>query len=221
MRKPMKNLAAMFGAAAILALPAVAMTTGGDPAPSAQEKEGKVVAQTMVEEHAIVKAIDMKKRTVTLQMSDGRERTLVVDKAVKKLGEVKVGDTVKASYREAVSVKINKVKVAPGAKVETAIKRDEKSVKPAGTASLKATTTATIDRIFDDGRKVTLRTPDGDTTDVEVRDPENLAKIKKGEVKEGDQIQITYYRALAISVEKCEIMQAEALIGIREARATT
>ena len=197
MRKPMKNLAVMFGAAAILALPAVAMTTEGDP-----EKEGKVVAQTMVEEHAIVKAIDMKTRTVTLQMSDGREHTLVVDKAVKKLGEVKVGDTVKANYREAVSVKINKVKVAPGASVQTAIKRDEKSLRPSGTASMTATTTATIDKIFDDGKKVTLRTPDGETTDVEVRDPENLAKIKKGEVKEGDQIQITYNRALAISVEK-------------------
>ncbi len=44
--------------------------------------------------------------------------------------------------------------------------------------------------------------PDGSTADVKVRDKQNLAKLQKGEVKEGDQIEITYTQALAISVEK-------------------
>jgi len=198
----MKKLAAIICAAAILSLPAVAMTTDGQPSSAPQKEEGKVVAETMVAENATVKAIDMDKRTVTLLLSDGRQQTFVVDKTVRKLGQVKVGDMVRMRYREAVSVKINKVKVEPGVSVETTVKPDEKSVKPAGTAGQRMTTTATIERVYDDGRKVTLRTPDGTTADVKVRDPENLAKIKKGEVKEGDQIEITYYRALAVAVEK-------------------
>jgi hypothetical protein len=64
------------------------------------------------------------------------------------------------------------------------------------------TTTATIDKIFDDGKMVTLRMPNGTTADVKVRDKVNLEKLKKGEVKEGDQIEITYTQALAVSVEK-------------------
>jgi hypothetical protein len=44
--------------------------------------------------------------------------------------------------------------------------------------------------------------PDGKTVDVKVRDKVNREKLKKGEVKVGDQIEITYTQALAISVEK-------------------
>lgn len=198
----MKKLATTFCAAAILALPAVAMTTGSQPASASEKKDGKVIAETMVAEDATVKAIDMKKRTVTLRLSDGRDQTFVVDKAVKKLGQVEVGDTVKMRYREAISVKINKVKAAPGMDVQATVKPDEKSVKPSGTAGVRVTTTATIEKIYDDGKKATLRMPDGTTADVKVRDPQNVAKIKKGEIKEGDQIEITFNRALALSVEK-------------------
>ena len=196
----MKRCAVIFCAAAVLAMPALAMAADEQPAPS--PKKGRVVAETMVVENATVKAIDMDKRTVTLAMPDGKERTFVIDKRVKKLNQVKVGDVVKATYYEAVSIKINKTKVPSKVTVEGAVARDEKSVKPAGVASRQLTTTAIIDKIFDNGKMVTLRMPEGDTVDVKVRDKVNLEKLKKGEVKEGDQIEITYTQALAISVEK-------------------
>lgn len=198
----MKKLTAILSAAAILALPAVALTSEGEPVPPQQKRAAKVVAEVTVAENATVQAVDMKRRSLTLLLSDGRKETFLVDKSVRKLEQVKVGDTVKARYREAVTVKINKVKVDPEVKVEASVSPDQKSVKPAGAATMRVTTTATIDRIFDGGRKVTLRMPDDTTSDVEVRDPENQAKIKNGEVKEGDQIEITYHRAVAISVEK-------------------
>jgi len=201
-RITMRKLAAMLCAAAIVALPAVAMTATGEPASAPHRQGGKMVAETMVAENATVEAIDMNTRTVTLRLSDGRKQALVVDKAVKKLGQVKVGDTVRTRYREAVSVKISKVKVKPGLNVEATVTPDEKSVKPSGTADVRVTAIATIDRIYDDGKKATLRMPNGNTVDVEVRDPENREKIKKGEVKPGDQVEITYLRAVALSVEK-------------------
>ena len=181
-------------------MPALAMAA--DEKPAQAPKKGRVVAAAMITGSAVVKAVDLDKRTITLLLSNGKEQTFVVDKAVRKLGEVKVGDTVTASYQEAVSVKINKTKVAPGVKEEVAIKPDKKSVKPKGVVSRQVTTTATITKIFDDGKMVTLQMPDGTTTDVKVQDKANLEKLKKGEVKEGDQIEITYTQALAISVEK-------------------
>ncbi len=198
----MKQFVAMFCAAAVLALPVLAGAEEGQQAPAPQKKKGRVVAETMVTENAVVKAVDMNTRKLTLTMPDGMERTFVIDKRVKKLGQVKPGDVVTARYYEAVSVKLNKTKVPAGVTVEGAVGRDEKSVKPAGFAGRQVTTTATIDKIHDNGKWVTLRMPDGHAEDVKVRDKQNLAKIKKGEVKEGDQIEITYTQALAISVEK-------------------
>ncbi len=198
----MKQFAMIICAAAILAMPVFAGAEEGQQAPTPQKKKGRVVAETMVAEHAVVKAVDMDKRTLTLTMPDGKERTFVIDKRVKRLGEVKPGDVVTARYREAVSVKLNKTKVPEGVTVEGTVARDEKSVKPAGFAQMQVTTTAIIEKIFDNGKMVTLRMPDGSATDVKVRDKTNLEKIKKGEVKEGDQIEITFTQALAISVEK-------------------
>ncbi len=198
----MKQFAIIFCAAAILAMPMFVEAEEGQQAPAPQKHKGRVVAETMIAEHAVVKAVDLNKRTLTLTMSDGKDRTFVIDKRVKKLGQVKPGDVVTARYHEAVSVKLNKTKVPAGVTVEGTVARDEQSVKPAGFARRQVTTTATIEKIFDDGKMVTLRMPDGTAADVKVRDKENLAKIKKGEVKEGDQIEITYTQALAISVEK-------------------
>jgi hypothetical protein len=196
----MKQFAVILCAAAVLVVPAVAPAADEQPAPTVHKK--KVVAETVVTENAVVKAIDMETRTITLAMVDGKERTFVVDKSVKRLGAVKVGDTVKARYREALSVRITKTKVNPDVKVEATAERDTKSVKPSGAVGLQVTAIATIDKVFDDGKMVTLRMPSGNTIDVRVRDPENVAKLQKGEVKVGDQIEITYTQALAISVEK-------------------
>jgi len=198
----MKQFAVIICAAAVLAMPVFGVADDGQQDPAPQKTRGRIVTETMVAEHAVVKAVDMDKRTLTLTMPDGKECTFVIDKKVKKLGQVKVGDVVTARYHEAVSVKLNKTKVPAGVTVEETVARDEKSVKPAGFARRQVTTTATIEKIFDNGNMVTLRKPDGSAVDVKVRDKENLAKIKKGEVKEGDQIEITYTQALAISVEK-------------------
>jgi hypothetical protein len=183
-------------------MPAFVGAEEGQQAPAPQAKKGRVVAETMIAEHAVVKAVDMDKRTLTLTMADGKERTFVIDKRVKKLGQVKVGDVVKATYYEAVSVKLNKTKVPSEVTVEGTVGRDEKSVKPAGFVGRQVTTTAIIDKIHDNGKWVTLKMPDGTTADVKVRDKQNLEKLQKGEVKEGDQIEITYTQALAIKVEK-------------------
>jgi hypothetical protein len=197
----MKKLVALLTAAAI-AIPALALADDIQQNAPQQNGAGKVVAQSTVAESAVVKAVDQSKRTITLQLADGSVQTFAVDPSVQRLKEVKPGDLLNVTYTEAVSVKINKNPVQPGVNVETAVTRDEQSVTPAGSAGVQVTTTATIDRIYDDGNKVTLRMPDGSKADVQVRDPDNLAMIQRGEVKKGDQISITYIRAVAVSVEK-------------------
>lgn len=196
----MRKLALICSAAAILSMPLALFATDEKPVP--QKKKARTIAELKVIEQATVKAVDMKKRMVTLELADGSLRELVVDNRVKKLDKVEVGDTVKVNYKEAITVRLKKTRVEPNITVEETAARDKDSVKPAGSAKRQVTVIATIEKIFDDGKSVTLKSPNGNTIDARVTNPENLAKIKKGEVKEGDQVEITYTQALAIAVEK-------------------
>ena len=67
---------------------------------AADEKQGTVIAESKVEVQAIVKEIDLEKRTVTLAMPDGSLQTFVVDDGVKRFDKVQRGDVVKATYNQ-------------------------------------------------------------------------------------------------------------------------
>jgi len=167
-------------------------------------KTGTVIAESKIEEHAIVRDIDLKTRTLTLAMSNGSLKTVIVDERVKRFDTIKPGDMVKTTYREAVSVMLRKTKIKPGVKVEESLSRDPDTIKPSGKSIRQVTTTATVTAISPDYRTVSLTMPDGKVDSVDVRNPENFKKLKSGDVKIGDQVDITYTQAVAISVEKVD-----------------
>lgn len=69
------------------------------------DKPGGVVAEA-VDVSAKVMAIDRKKRTVTLELPDGKKITNKVDKEVKTFDTLKVGDSIHARYTEAVAISV-------------------------------------------------------------------------------------------------------------------
>lgn len=75
-------------------------------APRGQKPAG-IMADT-IEVTATVKAINYKKRTVTLEGPEGNAVTLKVDKEVKKLKQVKKGDEVVVRHTEAVAIVVRK-----------------------------------------------------------------------------------------------------------------
>ena len=68
--------------------------------------------------------------------------------------------------------------------------------KPGGTLSQQLTTVVTVKAIDAKIPSVTIATADGNTMSFKVEDKKNLTGVKVG-----DKVQITYTRALAISVE--------------------
>jgi hypothetical protein len=66
------------------------------------------VAVEAVDVTAIIKAIDKKKRTVTLEMPDGKKVTTRVDKSVEAFDTLKVGDSIHARYTEAIAISVEK-----------------------------------------------------------------------------------------------------------------
>ncbi|HET6981162.1 MAG TPA: hypothetical protein VFI53_03430, partial [Myxococcaceae bacterium] len=58
---------------------------------------------------AVVQAIDLNTREVTLRGEDGRVFTFVAGDQVKNLAQVRVGDTVKATYTESIAIEVKRV----------------------------------------------------------------------------------------------------------------
>jgi hypothetical protein len=191
----MKTILSLFAAVLIMAGSLFLHAAEGDTG----KNEGTVIAESKTEEQAIVRDIDLKTR-----MPNGSLKTLYVDELVSRFDKIQPGDVVKTTYSEAVTVKLRKTKIKPGIKVEESLTRDSAKVKPAGKSRRQVITTATITAISKDFRTVSLKGADGAVQDVDVRNPSNFNKLKNGEVKVGDQIDITYTQAVAISVEKVE-----------------
>ena len=153
---------------------------------------------------ATIQAIDSTTRAITLRDESGVEDTYVAGPEVKRFAELKVGDTVKMTYYESVIVQVRK----PGAKVGTtgakpadpgldaAVTRGQGAL-PSATAAVQEKMTATIKAIDTAGQSVTVTTADGRTVTRRIEDKKNMEGLAVG-----DQIDLTYTRALLTSVER-------------------
>jgi Cu/Ag efflux protein CusF len=162
------------------------------PAPLTSGKVGGTVKVT-----ATVEDIDVAKRIVKLKDENGEVTELAVPKKVRNLAQVKKGDQVVATYYEAIAYDVFKAgtEMPPGA-TAVASERAKKGEKPGAGVAEATTFTATIEAIDKPASKVTLKGPEGNKVTFKVRDPKKLDVVNVG-----DQVQITYTRALAISVQ--------------------
>ncbi len=156
------------------------------------------VGENVVQATAKVEAIDYDTREVTLRGSDGEKFSFVAGEAVKNLAQVDVGDTVAATYYESVAFEVHKPgEVTPGVSIAEGTGTAELGSKPGALDAQSITVTSTIVAIDRDTPTVTLEAPDGERRTIKVRHPEHLKNVKAG-----DQVEITFTRALAIAVEE-------------------
>ncbi|HEX5037152.1 MAG TPA: hypothetical protein VFX30_08330 [bacterium] len=154
----------------------------------------------VVETVATVQAIDQKKRLVTLKSEDSAEvSTIEVDDSVKNLKQVKKGDRVRIQYYEALAWNVIKSKnrqepTKTDSQITTSAKPGE---KPEGQAARQIHVIAEVRGIDKKTPSVTLKGPEGNSETFVVRDRNNLKGLKVG-----DQVDITYTEAMAVSVEK-------------------
>lgn len=186
----------VFVVAVLFGLSISGLVFGAENTPAA-EKQVSVKKERLVSETATVEAIDLQKRVVTLKGPKGKVFDVTVGEEARNLPQVKVGDQVLVKYYESIALRL----VKPGEGVsgiqETeSMSRAKKGEKPGGMIARQATLTATITAIDKKKQMVTLKGPDGKTVTVKAENPENLKKVKVG-----DQVEITYTEALAISVD--------------------
>ncbi|MEJ8859751.1 hypothetical protein WKW79_34715 [Variovorax robiniae] len=144
----------------------------------------------------VVEAIDLPTRHVVLKNSHGKLIAMAIGPEARNLEQVKVGDQVRVSYAQALTLTLMKDGKELRSKVETPSgARSAQGERPAGVLGQKVEVTADVTAVNKKSRVITLRGPEHEI-DLKVRDPEQLKLIKVG-----DQLHAVYTEAVALSVD--------------------
>ena len=193
---PASALAAGPDAAATPRLLAQATPQATPKAAPADPGKPTVMEGAVVTVRGTVEAIDKEKQTVTVK---GPKRTVVLNvRDPKKLEAIKVGDPVVGKYYESLAISVKKPgEATPGTSAQQSTATSKPGETPAGAVAQQITVTATITAIDKNAKTVTIKGPDGNVETVKARDPKNLDRVKVG-----DLVEISYTRALAVSLDK-------------------
>jgi hypothetical protein len=186
-----------------IALTAAAFAAGANaqqaPAGGAvlKSEPGKATAVAAVEASALVVAIDKATRTVTLKRPNGEVSDIVAGPDVKNFDQIKVGDSVVVRYIEALSLELRKTKGEVGQPVvREEMAKAKPGEKPAVAGGRQVTAIAEVTAVDPAKKTITLKGPRGNSVTLDVQNPEQFKVVKKG-----DQVEVTYTEALALSVE--------------------
>jgi hypothetical protein len=143
----------------------------------------------------------VKKRLLSLRGPEGKAATIEVPADVKNLAQVKVGDNLIIKYYESLGAAI-KAKGSPSSSSTdqaVGVVRAEPGTKPGAALRSIGTTTVKIQSVDKESHTVMFSGPDGYVRVVPVKDP--AAQKFVATLKEGDEVELTYTEALAISIE--------------------
>lgn len=153
--------------------------------------EGELVVVT-----ATVKAIDRKKRVVTLQYPDGKEAKIKCGPEVRNFAQIHVGDKVTAEFLDTVELFVTAPQGTPTANTSQALERAPLGSKPGMVAVETVEVTATVVAIDYTSREVRLIGPEGKT--IKVKAGPEVKRLN--EVKTGDTVVARLTEAVAIKV---------------------
>jgi hypothetical protein len=190
----------MIDSKLIIVATLVALTNTGfaqtEPQVAVTSAPGKVSVTGTVKTTSTVVGIEPATRTVWLKDAKGKVVQLVVGEEARNFDQLRIGDVVTAEYSQALTVTLKKSGTPLATKENQTLERAPLGAKPGGTAAREVTIVANVTAINTHTGVVTLNGPQGNSLDLIVQDPEQLKRIKKG-----DQMEVVYNEAVAISVE--------------------
>ena len=187
----------VLAAASLLATTALAQDKAPAAAPTMSAIADALGVREKVTATAVVQAVDQKHRTLTLKGEDGQVFTIQVGDEVRNLAQVKAGDTVKATYHQALAVQLDTVQ-GTGVNqriVSVGVGRAPLGAKPAGVVEEKVQMIGTILAVDKAKRTVLIQ---GAVHRVTLQIP---ADMDLKDLKKGDQVRATYTQELAVVVE--------------------
>lgn len=183
--------------AAVLAAAAFAQKPDAKGGAVIASEPGKATAVRAVEVSAQVVGIDKATRTMTLKGPKGNAMDVVAGDEVRNFDQIKLGDFVVARYVQALNLELRKTKGPAGdvtAREDTA--RAKPGERPAAAGARQVTAIANVIAVDPKKSTITLKGPRGNVVVLDVQNPDQFKVVKKG-----DQVEVTYTEALALSVE--------------------
>jgi Cu/Ag efflux protein CusF len=158
---------------------------------------GSELEATEVE--GVVEAIDHEKRIVTIKGPEGNLLTTLVDNDVPNLNKVKKGDKVHLTFYQSLAWEVLPAKIIPepAKKVTTTTLVGTQGKFPFKIETEKVDLYARITALDLVKETVTLEGPEGRSLTFKAKNPDNLKKVKKGDI-----VEINYTEAVAAEVTK-------------------
>ncbi|HKR34400.1 MAG TPA: hypothetical protein VJT10_06150 [Steroidobacteraceae bacterium] len=152
---------------------------------------------------ATVEAIDVQKRLLSLVGPDGEKITVEVAPQVRNLPQVKVGDRVVARYYKALAAELRSRGDGTGSTqapvYEATASRAAEGERPAAMVGAQSRQTVRVTSVDTKNNVVNFYGSDGLARSVPVSSPQGKEFISK--LKAGDEVELTYTEAVALSVE--------------------
>jgi hypothetical protein len=153
-----------------------------------------------VEAYATVEAIDYSTREVVLRDAKGRQTLVKAGPEVRNLAQVKKGDRVVVRFTEAFAAQVVKPGTGvAGVQADTSVARAAPGERPAATVGEQIRTTVKVYDVDPYANTIEVTGPRGYNRRLKVKDPQAIAFIRG--LKKGDEVEVTFSEALAISVE--------------------
>lgn len=178
------------------ALPTSLLLLGLAACSSAPAARGEGAA---VKISAVVEAVDVPARTITLKGPHGDVETFRVGGEVKRLAEIKAGDTVTADYKVAATAELREPTAEERSQPLVLAQGADRapSDQPPGAAFARAVrVVAPVESVDPETRTFTVRGPFEGTVRIRVEDPAAFGTVQKGKA-----IVITFAESLLLSVE--------------------
>ncbi len=188
----MKNIARQY-----LLLLTLAATPAFAQAPAAADtSKPSFDATSKVTRYSTVLAVDTTSRLLTLRSQEGDTLVVPVKPEVKTLHQLKKGDRIKAVYTEQLNIRVETV-----GDVDMTVERMRSDAKPGANPSVTLTERtiykATIASIDLTKGTAMLKDPSGEESEVTPLKPENLTRVKVGDI-----VVITAMQTVAMSLDK-------------------
>ena len=156
---------------------------------------GKASIVTVAEATATVVAINKATRVVTLKGASGRTLDVVCGDEVRNFAQIHVGDDVKVSYKEALTLELKKARAPLKSNAAVTTVGAPPGSQPAATTGVEITVLADVVAVDPQKSIISLRGPTGNVIDLKVQNPDQFKVVKKG-----DQVEAVYTQAFAVAV---------------------
>jgi hypothetical protein len=200
-KESLMNRTSIIAAALIataFAATALAQQPGGAKGGAAVVSEpGKATAVRAAEISAQVVGIEKETRTVTLKGPKGKVVDVVAGDEVRNFDQINLGDFVVVRYAQALTLELRKTKAAGGdITVHEEGARAQPGEKPGVAGARQVHAIADVIGVDPQKSTITLKGPRGNVVTLNVQNPDQFKVVKKG-----DQVDVTYTEAVALSVE--------------------